>query len=57
MKRLTITGLVAALPGVALAHEGAHLHPHGAEFGIGAMLLALLVGAAAGALIAIRVRK
>jgi hypothetical protein len=31
------------LPGVALAHGGAHLHPHGAELPVGVLLVAVAV--------------
>ncbi|MBB5516215.1 hypothetical protein FHS89_002241 [Rubricella aquisinus] len=53
--RITI-GLIL-MTGAAQAHSGAHMHPHGAEFGIGAMALALLVGAGVGAAIMARVKK
>ncbi len=36
------------LPGAALAHSGAHLHPHGAETPVGVLLVALAVAAAVG---------
>ena len=49
--------LLTLIPTPALAHAGPHLHPHGLEIGIGAMLAALTIAAAAGAAIVIRVRK
>jgi hypothetical protein len=36
------------LPGVALAHGGAHLHPHGAETPVGVLLAALAVAVVVG---------
>ncbi|MDJ1007229.1 MAG: hypothetical protein QNJ13_05330 [Paracoccaceae bacterium] len=44
-------------PGAALAHEGAHLHPHGIEFGLGALVASFVVGGALGALAVARVKK
>ena len=37
------------LPGAALAHPGAHLHPHGAETPVGLLLVALAVALGYGA--------
>jgi len=37
------------LPGAALAHPGAHLHPHGAETPVGLLLAALAAAVAFGA--------
>lgn len=54
MRAILILVLTA---GAAQAHSGGHLHPHGAEFGIGAMLIALLVGGGIGAAVMARVKK
>ena len=43
--RLALPALLFPLP--ALAHPGAHLHPHGAEPALGLLLLAALAGAGA----------
>ena len=56
MKHLAVPALVLA-PAAAFAHEGAHLHPHGLEFGIGALLLSFVVGGALGAAVMVKVRK
>lgn len=56
MKHLAILLPILA-PAAAMAHEGAHLHPHGLEFGIGALLLSFVVGGAVGAVVMARVRK
>ncbi|WP_316013069.1 peptidase M23 [Roseobacter sp. HKCCA0434] len=41
MKKLAI--LAAIVPGAALAHDGAHLHPHGYEgFALGALAVLAL---------------
>ncbi|ARE41546.1 hypothetical protein RGUI_3405 [Rhodovulum sp. P5] len=54
MKKLIVLPLiVAAAP--ALAHEGAHLHPHG--IGAGMLLLAASLVAGGAALVWLTVRK
>ena len=45
------------VPGVALAHEGAHLHQVWAELSMGAMVIALILAIGISAVAAIRVRK
>ncbi len=44
MTRILIPALLAPLP--ALAHEGAHLHPHGAESPVATMIVLALAAAA-----------
>jgi len=56
MKRLATFALLLA-PAAAFAHEGAHLHPHGLEFGIGALLLSFAAGGALGAVLMAKVGK
>jgi hypothetical protein len=49
MSRILIPALLAPLP--ALAHEGAHLHPHGAESPVAAMTVLALAAVAVGAMV------
>jgi len=56
MKPLATLAFVLA-PGLALAHEGAHMHPHGIEFGIGALLASFAMGGAVGAAVMAKVRR
>lgn len=46
MKTMSYAVSLMALAGPALAHGGAHVHPHGVEIPLGAMLGALAVAAA-----------
>ncbi len=57
MKQLPALALAIPLTaGPALAHGGAHLHPHGAETWLPALLVALTLGGAA-VLTYVRARK
>ncbi|WP_172684809.1 hypothetical protein [Phaeobacter sp. 11ANDIMAR09] len=57
MKQLPALALAIPITaGPALAHGGAHLHPHGAETWLPALLVALTLGGAA-VLTYVRARK
>lgn len=56
MKHLAALAIILT-PGLALAHEGAHLHPHGIEFGLGALVASFVLGGGLGALAMARVKK
>jgi hypothetical protein len=46
MPRIALPVALALLPALARAHDGPHLHPHGAAWPTGAMVAALAAGAA-----------
>lgn len=47
MKGLMTFGGALLAAGSALAHEGGHMHPHGAEAGLSLLPMAALIGVAA----------